>query len=105
MVRKTSIALALLLAAAATIAAAQGNSGPMTRPAQQLPGMIGFGMMGGLRTILALVDVNGDGALSLEEVQAASIRIFEAADADADGRLTTEEIGAFMDGGMAPASE
>jgi EF hand len=67
--------------------------------------MIGFGMMGGLRTIVALVDVNGDGALSLEEVEAASVRIFEAADADADRRLTIEEIGAFMDGGMAPASE
>jgi len=105
MVWKSSFALPPLLAAAATIAAAQGNSGPMTQPAHQLPGMIGFGMMGGLRTIVALVDVNGDGALSLEEVEAASIRIFEAADADADGRLTTEEIGAFMDGGMAPASE
>ena len=101
---KTSFAFAPLLAAAATIAAAQENSGPMTRPADQ-SGMIGFGIMGGLRTIVALVDVNGDGALSLEEVQAASIRIFEAADADADGRITSEEIGAFMDGGMAPASE
>jgi EF hand len=105
MVWKTSFALALMLAAVATIAAAQENSGPMTRPAHQLPGMIGFGMMGGLRAIGALADVNGDGALSLEEVEAASIRIFEAADADADGQLTAEEIGAFMDGGMAPASE
>jgi hypothetical protein len=77
----------------------------MTRPAHQLPGMIGFGMMGGLGTIVAVVDVNADGALSLEEVEAASNRIFEAADADADSRPTTDEIGAFMDGGMAPASQ
>ena len=74
MLWRTSFALALLLAAAVTIAAAQENSGPMTRPTHQLPGMIGFGMMGGLRSIVALVDANGDGALSLEEVQAASTR-------------------------------
>ena len=52
------------------------------------------------RTIVALVDANSDGALSLEEVEAASVRIFKAADADADGRLTTEEIDAFISGGI-----
>ena len=105
MVRKSAAALALLVATVATIAPAQDTSGPMTPPAHQLPGMIGFGMMGGLRSIVALVDVNGDGALSLEEVEAASLRIFKAADADADGRLTIEEIGAFTEGDTAPASE
>ena len=101
MVRKTAAALALLLAAAVNIAFAGGGGGPMMRP----PGMIGFGMMGGLRTIVALVDANSDGALSLEEVEAASVRIFKAADADADGLLTTEEIDAFINPGMGSTSE
>ena len=48
MVWKTAAALALLLAAAGNIAAAEGDDGPMMRPAYQPPGMIGFGMMGGL---------------------------------------------------------
>ena len=105
MVGKTAAVLALLLAAAADIAVAEGDDGPMARPANQPPGMIGFAMMGGLRTIVALVDANGDGTLSLEEVEAASVRIFKAADADADGRLTTEEIDAFINGGIGPAAE
>ena len=77
----------------------------MVRPAIQPPGMIGFAMMGGLRAIVALVDANGDGTLSLEEVEAASVRIFRAADVDTDGRLTTEEIDAFISGGIGPAAE
>ena len=77
-----SIALAILTAVVASVAFAQGNNGPRMRPADFAPGMIGFGMMGGLRTIVALVDTNGDGALSLDEVEAASVRIFNAADAD-----------------------
>ena len=105
MVGKTAAVLALLLAAAANIAVAEGDEGPMMRPADEPPGMIGFGMMGGLRTIVALVDANSDGALSLEEVEAASVRIFKAADADTDGRLTTEEIDAFINGGIGPAAE
>lgn len=105
MVLKISPALAVLLAVAANIAVAEGDDGPMMRPDQKPPGTIGFGMMGSLRTIVALVDTNGDGALSQEEVEAASVRIFKAADADADGRLTTEELDAFTEGGMALAQE
>ena len=44
MVWKTSPAVAVLLAAAAKIAAADGNDGPMIRPDHQPQVAIGFGM-------------------------------------------------------------
>jgi hypothetical protein len=100
--RKILPALAVLLTVSGNVAVADETTGPMTRPDLQPPGTIGFGMMGGLRTIVALIDTNGDGTLSQEEVEAASVRIFKTADTDADGQLTMEEIGAFMDGGMQP---
>ena len=52
--------------------------------------------------MMIMVDTNGDGALSLEEVQAVHARIFNYADADDDGRLTVEELRGFFHGGAGP---
>jgi hypothetical protein len=48
-----------------------------------------------LRTLIILMDTDGDGSLSLEEVQAVTERFFNAMDADGDGQLTIEEIRNF----------
>lgn len=68
-------------------------------------GMMGRGMMrhgaghaGMMRLIFILMDANGDGALSLDEVQSVTERIFNAIDADGDGRVTLEEIREFYRG-------
>jgi Ca2+-binding EF-hand superfamily protein len=44
------------------------------------------------------MDSDGDGTISLQEFQAAHERIFKAMDANKDGRLTLDEIRAFMQG-------
>jgi Ca2+-binding EF-hand superfamily protein len=44
------------------------------------------------------MDADGDGTISLQEFQAAHERIFKAMDANKDGRLTPEEMQAFMQG-------
>jgi Ca2+-binding EF-hand superfamily protein len=54
--------------------------------------------------MMILMDTDGNGALSLEEVQAVHERIFRAVDEDDDGQVTPEEIQAFMRGGMGPAT-
>ncbi len=51
-----------------------------------------------LRIIFALMDTDGDGTVSLQEWQTAHERIFKAMDANKDGRLTLDEIRAFMTG-------
>src|SRR5262249_35160855 len=68
------------------------------------------GMMGGrmgqgamasplmMRMIFALMDADGDGTVSLDEFKAAHERIFKAMDANKDGKLTPEEMLAFMRG-------
>ena len=63
-------------------------------------GMPGGGMMSPamMRMMLALMDTDGDGAVSLTEFQAAHERMFKAMDADKDGRLTTREMQAFFQG-------
>ena len=64
-------------------------------------GMMGPGMERGMARggmmwlVFAIVDADGDMALSLEEVQEAHARIFKHADSDGDGRLTLEELLAF----------
>ena len=58
------------------------------------------GGMGGhaglMRLMIILADTNGDGALSLEEVQAVHARIFKAVDSDGDGKATFEEMQSFL---------
>ena len=66
-------------------------------------GMMGRGMRGPrtpvvMRIIFSLVDSDGDGTISLPEFQAGHERIFRAMDRNKDGRLTQEEIQAFIQG-------
>jgi hypothetical protein len=63
----------------------------------------GYGPKGGMgghaglmRLMIILADTDGDGALSLEEVQAVHARIFKAVDADGDGKATLEEMQSFF---------
>jgi Ca2+-binding EF-hand superfamily protein len=51
-----------------------------------------------MRMILALMDTDGDGTVSLSEFQSAHERIFKALDANKDGRLTLEEVQTFFQG-------
>ena len=82
---------------------------PGTPPAEagmMRPGMMGHGMMGGMtmmgprgpmmKVMFAVIDTNGDGALSFEEVMAVHKRIFDRIDANKDGKVTLEEMQTFM---------
>ena len=57
------------------------------------------------RIMLILIDTDGDGALSLEEVQTAHARIFKAVDANQDGKVTLEEMQMFFRGGRQARSD
>jgi hypothetical protein len=59
----------------------------------------------GLRMMVILMDTDGDGALSLEEVQSAHARIFKAVDANKDGKVTVAEMQQFFRGSEAPDKE
>ena len=99
--------------------AGQGTMQPAqqgTQPTQ--PGMMGqsmmcpmmrSGMMSGMggmpmmaprghmmKVMFAIADMNGDGALSFEEVTALHKRIFDRVDANKDGKVTREEIQTFV---------
>ncbi len=86
-----------------------GRSGMMP------PGMMGQDMMGGMmqpgmmggmpmtgmcghmmKIMFTIADVDGDGALTFEEVTAIHKRIFNKLDANKDGKVTPEEVQAFM---------
>jgi Ca2+-binding EF-hand superfamily protein len=56
-----------------------------------------------MQMMFALIDADGDGAVSLQEFQAAHERIFKAMDSNKDGRLSFEEMENFMHGAMRPA--
>lgn len=65
------------------------------------PGMMGgmpmMGMRGHMMKIMfAIADVDGDGALSFEEVTTIHKQIFDKVDANKDGKVTPEEAQAFM---------
>lgn len=129
----TLAAAALMLAGSMESAQAQDSSGSQMMQQQGqgmmqqgMPGMsrsemkrqrawrsgrMGRGMMGArmrhgvmMRVMFAIVDRDGDGALSLEEVQEIHARIFRQIDADKDGKVTVEEIQAFFHG-TAPADD
>jgi hypothetical protein len=65
-------------------------------------GMMGM-MAGGatmprhmMKIMFAIMDADGDGTLSFEEVMAIHKRIFNAIDANKHGKVTLEELEAFM---------
>jgi hypothetical protein len=72
------------------------------RGAMMGPGMMGPGMM---RMMIILMDVDGDGSLSLQEAQAGHERIFRAIDANKDGRVTFEEMQSFRMNLMTPPQQ
>ncbi|MDR6756528.1 hypothetical protein J2Y48_001821 [Mycoplana sp. BE70] len=63
-------------------------------------GRMGMGPMRGqmMRIMFAVADTDGDGALSFEEVTAVHKRIFDTVDANKDGKVTLDEMRAFMQG-------
>ena len=81
-------------------------SAQATEPGMMRPGMMGHGMMGGMpmmgprghmmKVMFAVIDTNGDGALSFDEVIAVHKRIFDRIDANKDGKVTLEEMQTFM---------
>jgi hypothetical protein len=105
-------ASAFILASSAMPATAQGPMMPQQSQQQsQAPGpsrgMMGPGMGSPMmmRMMFALMDTDGDGAISLQEFQAAHERIFRAMDNNKDGRVTLEEMQAFMQGMRAAAPQ
>ena len=94
--------------------AAQVQSSPPGQPGMMPPSMMGgmmgrmmqpgggtpmMGMHGPMMTIMfAVADVNSDGGLSFEELSTVHRRVFERVDANKDGKVTPEEIHAFMRG-------
>ena len=60
-------------------------------------GMMPHGMP--MRLMMILMDTDGNGALSLEEFQAAHAKIFKGIDADKDGKVTPTEMEIFFSGG------
>jgi Ca2+-binding EF-hand superfamily protein len=82
----------------------QGRMGTgMMRQRGPRMGMMGHGAM--MRAMFAIMDADGDGALSREEFQEAHGRIFNHMDADGDGQLTFEEMQGFMRGTATPARQ
>ncbi|HUF86930.1 MAG TPA: EF-hand domain-containing protein [Thermohalobaculum sp.] len=57
---------------------------------------LGHGTM--MRILFAIMDADGDGAVSLAEVQEIHARIFAHMDADGDGKVTPDEISDFFHG-------
>jgi hypothetical protein len=74
----------------------QGMMGGMMQPGM----MGGMPMMGArghmMKIMFAIADMDGDGALSFEEVTTIHKRLFDKVDANKDGKVTSEEVQAFM---------
>jgi Ca2+-binding EF-hand superfamily protein len=74
----------------------QGMMGEMMQPGMMgaMPMMRMRGHM--MRIMFAIADTDGDSALSFEEITAIHKRIFDKVDANKDGKVTSEEVQAFM---------
>ena len=114
-----SAGFAAIVAAVTTAAlqttAAEPLQGAQPDQADTMPGKMGQGMMGDMmqpgmmgamptmrmrghmmKIMFAIADTDGDGALSFEEVMTIHKRIFDKVDANKDGKVTLEEVQAFM---------
>ena len=49
-----------------------------------------------MKIMFAIADANGDGGLSFDEVTTIHKRIFDRVDTNKDGKVTPEEMQAFM---------
>ncbi|RWK64787.1 EF-hand domain-containing protein [Mesorhizobium sp.] len=90
--------------------AGQDQGAQPAQPGMMPPGMMGqgmgHGMMGAMpmmrmrghmmKIMFAIADTDGDSALSFEEITAIHKRIFDKVDANKDGKVTSEEVQAFM---------
>ena len=87
------------------------DAAPPGQPGMMPPGMMGQGMTGpgmmrhgpmvgrrghAMKLMFAIADADGDGALSFEEVTVIHKRIFDSVDTDYDGKVTVEEVQAFL---------
>jgi hypothetical protein len=104
--------VAAIVVAGVTAAVAQtpsaippsGMTGSGTIPPHMMMGqgarMMGRDTIGGpgvrMKIMFALVDANGDGALSFEEVTIIHKRIFDRVDVNKDGNVTPEEARSFL---------
>ncbi|MBY5362710.1 hypothetical protein HFO97_22745 [Rhizobium leguminosarum] len=91
---------------------AQSEAKPGAEKSEMMPGMMGRNMMSsdmseGMRTMgpmrghlmkimFVIADSDEDGAISFEELTAIHKRVFDAVDANNDGKVTPEEMQAFM---------
>ncbi len=57
------------------------------------------------RMMTLMMDTDGDGALSMDEMQAVHQRMFAYADADKNGKLTADELGSGMQGPQVEGAE
>lgn len=55
-----------------------------------------------MKIVFAIADANGDGELTIEEINDFHERIFNAVDRDGDGGVTPDEIRGFFHGGREP---
>jgi EF hand len=75
-----------------------GDYGMMAHHGMMGPGgMHGLAMM--IPMVMAMMDTNNDGALSLEEVQAVHARMFNFIDRNKDGKVTPDEVQMAFGGG------
>ncbi len=77
----------------------------MMDPNMMGPNMMGPNMMGRGMMMMIMMDADGDGALSMDEMRLVHDRMFSYADADKDGRLTPEELGGPMSGMNQPGTQ
>ncbi|OHV18352.1 histidine kinase [Methylorubrum extorquens] len=75
-----------------------GRGGMCGMMSHMMDGMARGMMDGGprMRMMFAIADTDGDGSLSFDEVTTIHKRIFDAADANKDGKVTPEELRKFF---------
>lgn len=74
----------------------QGMMGGMMQP-RMTSGMPMMAMHGHMMKIMfAVIDTNGDGGISFEELTTVEKRIFDKVDVNKDGKVTPEEVQTFM---------